>query len=134
MIKYHTKKNAKKAFTLIEIMIVVLIIGVLLAIATPNFVRSRAASRQKACISNLRAIQSATEQWAIDTKKKNGEYVVQSQLIGPTLYMKTEPKCPSTGLGYYYMYVGQNPLCWKNTAPDAAGINHKLASTDTATS
>jgi prepilin-type N-terminal cleavage/methylation domain-containing protein len=122
-----TFKNARKAFTLIEIMIVVLIIGILLAIAVPNFVRARAASRQKSCVSNLRQIDSAKEQFAMDNRKKNGDSVtLASDLVGATLYIKTEPKCPSTDGTYTPNAIGTAPVCPNPTAPDAAAINHTL--------
>jgi prepilin-type N-terminal cleavage/methylation domain-containing protein len=59
-------------FTLVEIMIVVAIIGMLAAIAIPNFVRARANSQQKACINNLRQIDSAINEWALETGQSNG--------------------------------------------------------------
>jgi prepilin-type N-terminal cleavage/methylation domain-containing protein len=122
-----TLKNARKAFTLIEIMIVVLIIGILLAIAVPNFVRARAASRQKSCVSNLRQIDSAKEQWAMDNRKKDGDTLSwPGDLVGATLYIKSEPKCPSTDAAYTPNAVGTAPVCANPTAPDAAGINHTL--------
>jgi prepilin-type N-terminal cleavage/methylation domain-containing protein len=122
-----TLKNARKAFTLVEIMIVVLIIGILLGIAVPNFTRARAASRQKTCISNLRAIRSATEQWVVDARKKNNDPVEKTELIGPTLYIKTEPRCPTTNAIYNYMNVGDNPRCANPSEPDGIiGINHRM--------
>jgi prepilin-type N-terminal cleavage/methylation domain-containing protein len=61
-------KSKKYGFTLVEIMIVVAIIGLLAAIAIPNFVRARTTSQQNACINNLRQIDGAKQQWALEFK------------------------------------------------------------------
>ena len=61
-------QTSKKGFTLIEIMIVVAIIGLLAAIAIPNFVHARTTSQNNACINNLRQIDGAKQQWALETK------------------------------------------------------------------
>jgi len=106
------RKSLRKAFTLVEIMIVVLIIGVLLAIAVPNFVRARESSRAKACISNLKQIDSAKEQFAMDQKKAAGEAVNASDL---TVYLKKSPTCPANGT-YTYGTVGTDPTCSHGSA------------------
>lgn len=108
MLNLIRKARAGRGFTLVEIMIVVLIIGILLAIAVPNFVRARESSRTKACISNLKQIDAAKEQWAMDNNKSNGDACAMTDLV-PN-YIKSTPSCPSGGT-YTVGNVGTNPTC-----------------------
>lgn len=104
-------RRDETGFTLIEIMIVVLIIGILLAIAVPNFIRARETSRAKSCVSNLKQIDSAKEQWAMDTKAADGDPgPAMSDIAGPGLYIKAEPECPSNGT-YTIDVIGTDPTC-----------------------
>ena len=111
--KRNTNRN--RGFTLVEIMIVVLIIGILAAIAVPNFVKARESARRATCIGNLTQINSAKEQWAMDNKKANGDAVTNAN-IAPD-YIKSYPVCPSGGT-YTTAVVGTNPSCSKAAAPD----------------
>lgn len=98
----------KKGFTLVEIMIVVLIIGILLAIAVPNFIKARETSRAKSCQSNLKQIDAAKEQWAMDNKMNTGDVPGWGDLVPD--YMKKQPECPSGGT-YTIAGVGTDPTC-----------------------
>jgi prepilin-type N-terminal cleavage/methylation domain-containing protein len=71
-----TKLTAKRAgFTLVEIMIVVAIIALLAAIAVPGFLRARKRSQASRIINDLRLIDSAVDQYAIETGRKTGDVV-----------------------------------------------------------
>ena len=69
----HTQNRS--GFTLVEIMIVVAIIGLLAAIAIPNFVRARQTSQTNACINNLRQLDAAIQQYALEKGAAAGEPV-----------------------------------------------------------
>jgi prepilin-type N-terminal cleavage/methylation domain-containing protein len=81
------KLNTKHAgFTLVEIMIVVAIIALLAAIAVPNFLRSRKRSQATQVLEDLRIIDSATDQYAIETNKSSGASVAWTDVQN---YIKT---------------------------------------------
>jgi len=98
----------RRAFTLVEIMIVVLIIGVLLTIALPNFMKARDSSRANSCIENLRQIAGAKEEAAMDLKLADWATPRRRQLT-PN-YIKTWPTCPSGGR-YRINDMSTNPTC-----------------------
>ncbi|MGC9004484.1 MAG: competence type IV pilus major pilin ComGC [bacterium] len=91
-----TKPRNRKGFTLVEMMIVVLIIGILIAIALPNFLKARENARLRACVANMKQIQAAVEQWAMENKKAATDPVPTLSDLSPT-YIKTYPTCPSGG-------------------------------------
>src|SRR6266540_7366540 len=67
------KTNRKAGFTLVEIMIVVAIIGLLAVIAIPNFVKARESAQLNSIFNNLRIIEGAKDQWALENKKGTGD-------------------------------------------------------------
>lgn len=100
--------SRKGGFTLVEIMIVVLIIGILLAIAVPNFMKARDSSRTKSCVDNLRQISSGKEQAAMDLKLQNTDTPTQAQLVPD--YVKAWPVEPQNGT-YSINDMSTSPTC-----------------------
>ena len=111
------RTSRKAGFTLVEIMIVVAIIGLLAAIAIPNFVRARTQSQMNACINNLRQIDGAIQQWALEQKKDPAATVAFTD-IAP--YLKNSVICPSGGTAFSDSYtitdVATKPVCKKVAA------------------
>ena len=101
-------------FTLVEIMIVVAIIGLLAAIAIPNFIRARTTAQKNACINNLRQIDGAIQQWAMENKKDASAPVVFTDISS---YLKNAVTCPSGGTVFSDSYtlntVADKPVCQK---------------------
>lgn len=85
----------RRAFTLVEIMIVVAIIGILAAIAVPNFVKNRKMAQAASCIRNMQQLETAAENY----RTFHNMAVPDSFdiLVGPTEYLREMPKCPSGG-------------------------------------
>ncbi|MBS1716484.1 MAG: prepilin-type N-terminal cleavage/methylation domain-containing protein [Armatimonadetes bacterium] len=101
--------SVRRAFTLVEIMIVVLIMGVLLSIAIPQWVNARTTSRTNACVSNLHKIEDAKDQFAMANGLGNGAVVLQTDLA-PLFLRSSFPSCPAGG-AYAINPIGTNVTC-----------------------
>src|ERR1017187_1397561 len=113
-----TAKSSQVAFTMVELMIVVAVIGLLAAIAIPSFVRARTTSQASACINNLRQIDDASQEWALDNHKAAEASVMFTDIQS---YLKNAIICPAAGPGttfavsYTLTTVSNKPAC--NVAP-----------------
>jgi prepilin-type N-terminal cleavage/methylation domain-containing protein len=112
------KVNRQAGFTLVEIMIVVAIIGLLAAIAIPNFVKARTTSQMNACINNLRLIDSSKQQWALEQRQQSSNTPAGSDLQ-PYLGRGANgelPACPvdpqnAFSTSYAPGTIGTKPTC-----------------------
>ena len=106
----------KSGFTLVEIMIVVCIIGLLAAIAIPNFVRARTTAQMNTCIDNLRQIDAAKQQWALETRQ-SGNATPSYGNLDPYLNHGQMPQfangiifCPASGSSGFANNYNINPV------------------------
>src|SRR5437660_8104194 len=79
-------RNDRSAFTLVEIMIVVAIIGLLAALAVPGFVKARKQSQGRRILNDCRQMDAAIDQWALENGKTDG---ATSDTVGAATYLKT---------------------------------------------
>ena len=82
----NKNRNSKAAFTLVEIMIVVAIIGLLAALAIPGFVKARKQSQGRRILNDTRQMDAAIDQWALENGKKDGDAI---DTTGAATYLKT---------------------------------------------
>ena len=115
----NVRPRRAAGFTLVEIMIVVLIIGVLLNIALPSLVSARDRSQARSCVKNMNNFMVAKEQYAMDSKiAANSATSVTWANISP--YVKASPAtdpvkgpiCPSSSTNYYnFNPISVMPSC-----------------------
>jgi general secretion pathway protein G len=105
-------KEKSSGAKIIKWVVICIISGLLVAIAIPNFIKSRATYSVPACINNLHWIDSAKNQWAVDNNKTNGTVVTENDIMP---YLKgwshtNFPECPSGGT-YTIGKIGEPPIC-----------------------
>lgn len=103
--KMHKRRSG---FTLIEMSIVLLIIGILASIAVPACMKCRESSRSRVCLTHLRHLQDAKDRWALDNRKTNTDTPTFDDLI-PN-YLKLKPECPGGGT-YELNSIGESVTC-----------------------
>ncbi|MGQ9658022.1 MAG: competence type IV pilus major pilin ComGC [Fimbriimonadales bacterium] len=102
------KRSRARGYTLIEILIVVMIIGILLAIAVPSMFNASERARANACRANLRQIQAAKEQWALVNRRPGTATPSWANLVPQ--FLQRQPQCPSGGT-YTLRNVRTRPTC-----------------------
>ncbi len=91
----------------IAIALSIFVLPMLAAIAIPNFVKARTTAQMNACVNNLRQIDGAKQQWALENKKETTD-TPTAQDLAP--YLKTQMVCPAGGV-YTFNAVGKEPTC-----------------------
>jgi prepilin-type N-terminal cleavage/methylation domain-containing protein len=100
----------QRAFSLVEIMFVVTIIGLLAIIVLPSFLKSREESTRKACGNNLLQIYNAKLRWALENKKGGADVPTDTELFGTNAFIRAKPVCPGGGM-YTIGAVDDPPTC-----------------------
>jgi prepilin-type N-terminal cleavage/methylation domain-containing protein len=118
MLKKLTTKRG--GFTLVEIMIVVAIIALLAAIAVPGFLRARKRSQASKIINDLRLIDSAMDQYAIETGKKSNDPIAVSDW---TNYLKKDTVLYATGKDLFGNAYGDQTVDSHPSVPAQAKAN-----------
>src|SRR5262245_31985441 len=129
MLEGQQMKKSFKGFTLVEIMIVVAIIGIIIAIAVPAFLRARENIRGRACQDNLAKGDDAKVRYAIECRIGNTVTVGMDNLMVPPNagtgegYIKRMPLCPAGGT-YAVAAIGTDPSC--NYAAPTWAVQHVI--------
>jgi prepilin-type N-terminal cleavage/methylation domain-containing protein len=121
MIRINKIRKDRSAFTLVEIMIVVAIIGLLAALAIPGFVKARKQSQGRRILNDARQMDAAVDQWALETGQTDGNtiYTTSAQTYLKTLWKTTD----LLGNSYVVTVVGTTQMAVNGTTKTAlAGV------------
>lgn len=103
--------NGSQSGASVVILPAVAAVGMMSAIAIPNFVKARTVSQKNACINNLRQLDAAENEWALEKGKKTGDVCTEDDLKPYLRLINGQlPKCPQGGV-YTINPVGQAPTC-----------------------
>src|SRR4051812_32951286 len=108
-----SRESKVSGFTLLEIMIVSGLLGLLAAIAIPNFLKARASSQANACINNLRQLDSAMQQYATERGLDTASAYTLS-VLRPYLRLDSTgniPGCPASGSYSVGLTITNSPTC-----------------------
>ncbi len=114
------------AFTILEIMVVLTLVGLLTAIVTPHLLSARNRANQKVCLNNLRQIDQAIQIWAAEAKALPTDVVTHTNLVP---YLRTLPTCPAVRGGTFFSdygmtFVQESAFCIVNVS--LASAPHSL--------
>jgi len=109
------RRNSPKTITTKTLIALVfcLCVGFIVAVVIPNFIRARYETAANACINNLRQIDSAAQQFALEKAKKTGDAINYPDDLTPYIKLDSKgnpPKCPAGGT-YTIVRVGEDPKC-----------------------
>jgi len=121
MIRINKIRKDRSAFTLVEIMIVVAIIGLLAALAIPGFVKARKQSQGRRILNDARQMDAAIDQWALETGQTDGNTIYTASASS---YLKTAWKTTDLlGNTYSVTVVGSTQMSINTTTKTAlAGV------------
>ena len=104
-------KSPKKSFTqkVVAAIVVILLVGIIVVIVIPNFIRMKYETAANACVNNLRQIEGAKEQWALENNKHSNDIPTSAEIA---VYLKDDklPLCPAGGT-YTIGNLDENPKC-----------------------